>query len=234
MHSPRLARICHTCEPRICVLARRRYPENPAGFRVKRGMTAQKRRWYPAACGGVVHSKAYHIAYFPRTHQVVVRHFALSRFFSSGNGSSYFSQYLSAGYHMDAIYLNERVIRNLRHEYDLKEFLISKPFDNGDDRCRECFCRRAQSRHINRTLKAFDLSKEHATPSKVWETRSYPVPSPCRKRRAGAPWPVSLAGALDMSAEPGIKPKLHLQLGADFQGNFGQCAPYPRPLPDFL
>jgi len=42
-----LRRIRHTGESR--------YPENPTGFREKHGMTAQERRRYPAACGGVIH-----------------------------------------------------------------------------------------------------------------------------------------------------------------------------------
>ena len=41
--------------PRIRHTGESRYPESPTGFRVKHGMTAQKRRRYPAACGGVVH-----------------------------------------------------------------------------------------------------------------------------------------------------------------------------------
>ena len=45
-----MSRIRHTGESR--------YPESPTGFRVKYGMTAKKRRRYPAACGGVVHFRS--------------------------------------------------------------------------------------------------------------------------------------------------------------------------------
>ena len=41
--------------PRIRHTGESRYPENPTGFRVKQGMTAQEKRRYPAACCGELH-----------------------------------------------------------------------------------------------------------------------------------------------------------------------------------
>jgi hypothetical protein len=99
-------------------------------------------------------------------HQVLVRGFALSRFFPKGRCSADFIQDLFACYHMDAVYLNERVFRCLRHEYHMKEFLISKAFDSRDALCKECLCKGAQFGHINRPIKPFDLSEEHTTPVK--------------------------------------------------------------------
>jgi hypothetical protein len=97
-------------------------------------------------------------------HQVLVRGFALLRVFPTGRCSAYFIQDLFACYQMDAVYLIERAFRDLRHEYHMKELLISNAFDSGHALRMECFYKGAQFWHINRTLRPFDLSKEHTTP----------------------------------------------------------------------
>jgi len=77
-------------------------------------------------------------------HQVLVRDFALSRLFPTGRCSAHFIQDLFACYHIDAVYLIQRLFRDLRHEYHMKELLISKAFDSRGALCKECFCERGR------------------------------------------------------------------------------------------
>jgi len=81
---------------------------------------------------------------------------------------------------MDAFYLHGSVFRDLWHEHDMKEILISKSSDRRGTLCEECFCQGAESSQINRTLRPLDLSKERATPVKCLGDdipfRSFTVP----------------------------------------------------------
>ena len=56
---------------------------------------------------------------------------------STGGSSAHIVQDLFPRYNMDVVYLDRSVFRDLWHEYDMKEVLVSKSIDGWDTLCEE-------------------------------------------------------------------------------------------------